>query len=52
MRREQTSGTLSQSHNKLAGTSTYFVGGTVFGSRSFASGDLRATDAELSGVVR
>ncbi|MCZ6559227.1 MAG: isocitrate lyase/phosphoenolpyruvate mutase family protein [SAR324 cluster bacterium] len=51
-RREQASGTPSQSHNKLAGTSTYFVGGTVFGSLSFATGDERATDADLSGVVR
>jgi len=49
-RLEIQSGTPSKSHNVLAGTNTYFVGGTVFGSRSFASGDMRATDAELSHV--
>ncbi|HUJ75542.1 MAG TPA: isocitrate lyase/phosphoenolpyruvate mutase family protein, partial [bacterium] len=35
-KREAESGTPSKSHNNLAGTATYFVGGTVFGSRSFA----------------
>ena len=49
-RLELQSGTPSKSHNVLAGTKAYFVGGTVFGSRSFASGDVRATDAELSHV--
>jgi isocitrate lyase len=49
-RLEIQSGTPSKSHNVLAGTKAYFVGGTVFGSRSFASGDVRATDAELSHV--
>ena len=48
--REAASGTPSKSHNNLAGTSAYFTGGTVFGSTSFASGDMRATDAELSEV--
>jgi isocitrate lyase len=49
-RKEIASGTPSKSHNNLAGTSTYFVGGTVFGSRSFASGDMRGNDAALSEV--
>jgi isocitrate lyase len=49
--RETRSGTPSKSHNRLAGTSAYFVGGTVFGSRSFASGDLRGSDAALSEVA-
>ena len=51
-KREAESGTPSKSHNELAGTSTYFVGGTVFGSRSFAAGDMRGSDAELSEVSR
>lgn len=45
---EEASGTPSKSHNNLAGTSTYFVGGTVFGSTSFESEDIRSSDAELS----
>jgi len=49
-RLEAQTGTPSQSHNALAGTSAYFVGGTVFGSRSFAAGDMRSSDAELSHV--
>lgn len=49
--REKRSGTPSISHNKLSGTSTYFAGGTTFGSRSFSSGDIRASDADLSGVA-
>jgi isocitrate lyase len=49
--REARSGTPSKSHNKLAGTSAYFVGGTVFGSRSFAASDLRGSDAALSEVA-
>ena len=49
-RLETKTGTPSKSHNVLAGTNAYFVGGTVFGSRSFASGDMRSTDAELSHV--
>jgi len=49
-RLEAETGTPSKSHNVLAGTTAYFVGGTVFGSRSFASGDMRATDSELSNV--
>jgi len=48
--REGESGTPTKSHNQLAGTNTYFVGGTVFGSRSFASDDVRSSDAELSEV--
>ncbi len=48
--REAASGTPSKSHNVLAGTSAYFTGGTVFGSRSFDSGDMRGSDAELSQV--
>ena len=48
---EKRSGTPSKSHNNLAGTNTYFVGGTVFGSRSFVSEDLRGSDAELSNVA-
>jgi isocitrate lyase len=48
--REAASGTPSKSHNVLAGTNAYFVGGTVFGSRSFAAEDMRTSDAELSGV--
>ena len=48
--KEREAGTPSQSHNTLAGTSAYFVGGTVFGSKSFASGDIRKTDSELSEV--
>lgn len=50
-RREAESGTPSRSHNQLAGTATYFAGGTVFGSRSFQAGDVRASDAELSNVA-
>jgi len=49
--REARSGTPSRSHNVLAGTPTYFTGGTVFGSRSFSSGDVRASDAALSEVA-
>jgi isocitrate lyase len=49
--REARSGTPSKSHNTLAGTATYFAGGTVFGSRSFSSGDVRSSDAELSNVA-
>lgn len=49
-RREEESGTPSKSHNNLAGTSTYFAGGSVFGSQSFDSGDIRKSDAELSEV--
>ena len=48
--KEREVGTPSQSHNTLAGTATYFVGGTVFGSKSFAAGDIRESDAELSEV--
>jgi isocitrate lyase len=48
--KEIASGTPSKSHNALAGTQTYFVGGTVFGSRSFVSGDMRGNDASLSEV--
>ena len=47
---EKASGTPSVSHNVLAGTNTYFVGGTLFGSTSFVSDDVRKTDAELSAV--
>ena len=46
--REAASETPSKSHNQLAGTKAYFVGGTVFGSQSFESRDVRKTDAELS----
>ena len=46
--REAASQTPSKSHNQLAGTKAYFVGGTVFGSQSFASRDVRKTDSELS----
>lgn len=46
--REAASKTPTKSHNQLAGTKAYFVGGTVFGSQSFASRDVRKTDAELS----
>ena len=49
-KREAASGTPSKSHNVLAGTSAYFVGGTVFGSSSFESGDMRKADADLSEV--
>lgn len=49
-RREAESGTPSKSHNQLAGTSAYFIGGTVFGSRSFVSDDLRSGDSALSEV--
>ncbi len=49
-RKEIASGTPSKSHNALAGTNTYFVGGTVFGSRSFVSGDMRGNDSALSEV--
>ncbi|MCH8882393.1 MAG: isocitrate lyase/phosphoenolpyruvate mutase family protein [SAR324 cluster bacterium] len=49
---EGESGTPSKSHNQLAGTQAYFVGGTVFGSGSFKSGDLRSSDAELSEVAQ
>jgi isocitrate lyase len=49
-RLEIQSGTPSKSHNVLAGTNAYFVGGTVFGSNSFAAGDMRSSDAELSVV--
>ncbi|MBI3994157.1 MAG: isocitrate lyase/PEP mutase family protein [Candidatus Lambdaproteobacteria bacterium] len=48
---ELRSGTPSKSHNLLAGTNAYFVGGTVFGSQSFVSDDMRGSDAELSGVA-
>ena len=48
--KEREAGTPSQSHNTLAGTSAYFVGGTVFGSGSFSTKDMRETDAELSEV--
>ena len=51
-RREAESGTPSISHNQMAGTNAYFVGGSVFGSGSFASSDLRASDAELSEVAQ
>lgn len=47
-RREAASGTPTKSHNQLAGTKAYFVGGTIFGSQSFAAKDVRKTDAELS----
>ncbi|GIX48338.1 MAG: isocitrate lyase [Candidatus Tectimicrobiota bacterium] len=47
-RREAAVQTPSRSHNLLAGTKAYFVGGTVFGSRSFTAGDVRQSDAELS----
>lgn len=47
---EKDSGTPSVSHNKMAGTNTYFVGGTLFGSESFRSDDVRKTDSELSAV--
>jgi len=47
-RREQASGSPAKSHNHLAGTQTYFIGGTVFGSQSFEARDVRKTDAELS----
>lgn len=40
--------TPSISHNVMAGTDTYFVGGTSFGSESFQSKDIKETDAELS----
>jgi isocitrate lyase len=50
-RREERSGTPSKSHNRLAGTRAYFAGGTVFGSRSFASSDMRGSDAALSEVT-
>lgn len=46
--REKQSGTPSISHNVMAGTDTYFVGGTTFGSESFQSDDIKETDAELS----
>lgn len=49
-RKEIESQTPSKSHNHLAGTKAYFVGGTVFGSQSFASDDVRQTDAELAEV--
>ena len=48
---EKASGTPSASHNKLAGTMAYFAGGTVFGSQSFASGDMRDGDSALSEVA-
>ena len=51
-RREIESGTPSKSHNQLAGTASYFAGGTVFGSKSFSSGDIRSSDAELSEVAQ
>lgn len=51
-RRETESGTPSKSHNHLAGTAAYFAGGTVFGSQSFSSGDIRSSDAELSEVAQ
>ena len=51
-KREAASGTPSKSHNQLAGTSAYFIGGTVFGSESFASKDIRTSDAELSEVAQ
>ena len=47
-RREAEAQTPSKSHNQLAGTKTYFIGGTLFGSRSFAADDVRQTDAELA----
>ena len=47
-RREAASGTPTKSHNHLAGTKAYFAGGTIFGSQSFESRDVRKTDAELS----
>jgi isocitrate lyase len=47
-RREAASGTPTKSHNQLAGTKAYFVGGTIFGSQSFAARDVRQSDAELS----
>ena len=47
-RRELDSGTPSKSHNNLAGTKTYFVGGTLFGSQSFEAKDMRKSDAEIS----
>ncbi len=50
-RMEAETGTPTKSHNQLAGTSAYFVGGTVFGSQSFVSDDVRSTDAELSNNV-
>jgi isocitrate lyase len=46
--REAASETPTKSHNQLAGTKAYFVGGTIFGSGSFAAKDVRKTDAELS----
>ncbi|PON15691.1 hypothetical protein C2W62_22475 [Candidatus Entotheonella serta] len=48
--REAASGTPTKSHNQLAGTKTYFVGGTLFGSQSFEAKDMRKTDAEISMV--
>lgn len=50
-RREAETGTPSRRHNVLAGTAACFTGGTVFGSRSFAAGDVRASDAERSNVA-
>jgi isocitrate lyase len=47
-RREAASETPTKSHNQLAGTKAYFVGGTIFGSQSFEAKDVRKTDAELS----
>ena len=44
--------TPSKSHNVLAGTKTYFAGGTVFGNQSFQADDMRGSDAELSNVVK
>ena len=49
-RRETASQTPSKSHNELAGTATYFSGGSVFGSQSFTSQDIRSSDADLSEV--
>ena len=46
--REAASETPTKSHNQLAGTKAYFAGGTIFGSQSFESRDVRKTDAELS----
>lgn len=48
--REAASGTPSKSHNNLAGTKTYFIGGTLFGSQSFEAKDMRKSDAEISMV--
>jgi isocitrate lyase len=50
-RKEIASGTPSKSHNLLAGTQAYFVGGTVFGSSSFVSDDMRGNDSALSEVA-